>query len=158
MTSVDAMASGYGLGADEGERRSWMGEPTVLKATGNETGGRYAIAEIVSTPEGFVPLHVHHREDEAFVVLDGEVAFTIADRTFVTGPGGFAFGPRDVPHRYEVRTPSARMLMIFSPAGFEGFIRETSTPVDAIGASEAEDLDLELIADAAARYGAEMLD
>lgn len=158
MTSAEAMPTGYWLGADEGERRSWMGEPTVLKATGDQTAGRYTIAEIVSTPEGFVPLHVHHREDEAFVVLDGEVAFTIADRTFETGPGGFAFGPRDVPHRYQVRTPSARMLMIFSPAGFEGFIRETSTPTDVLETLVPDDLDLDLIAAAAARYGAEVLE
>ena len=47
----------------------------MLKATGQATGGLYAVAEIITTPEGLVPLHVHHREDEAFFVLDGEVTF-----------------------------------------------------------------------------------
>ena len=135
-----------------------MGEPTVLRATGEQTKGHYAMAEIVSTPEGFVPLHVHHREDEAFFVLEGEVTFTIGDRTIDAGPGDFAFGPRDVPHRYTVRTPSARMLMVFSPAGFEGFIRETSEPLDRPAPRLVQDVDIERVLEAAARYGAEVLE
>jgi quercetin dioxygenase-like cupin family protein len=134
-----------------------MGEPTVLRATGEQTKGHYAMAEIVSTPDGFVPLHVHHREDEAFFVLEGEVAFNIGDRTIDAGPGDFAFGPRDVPHRYAVKTPSARMLMLFSPAGFEGFIRETSEPLDA-ALDMSQDIDIERVLAAAARYGAEVLE
>jgi hypothetical protein len=77
---------------------------------------------------------------------------------FEAGPGGFAFGLRDVPHRYEVTTPSARMLMMFSPAGFEGFIRATSQPTDSLETVVPDDLDLELIMEAASRYGAEMLE
>lgn len=156
--SQQASMLGLGLARDGGERLSWMGEPTLLKVTGERTGGHYAMAEIISTPQGFVPLHVHHREDEAFFVLDGEVTFTVGDDVFETGPGGFAFGPRDVPHRYEVTTPSARMLMLFSPAGFEGFIRATSQPTDSLETVVPDDLDLELIMEAASRYGAEMLE
>ncbi len=148
-------AHGYGLDGEGGERLWWMGEPTLLKITGLQTGGSYALAEIVSTPEGFVPLHVHRREDEAFYVLDGEVTFTVGEEMIEAGPGSFVFGPRDVPHRYTVTTPSARMLMLFSPAGFEGFIRETSSSVDAEVTGE---LDLDQIVEAAARYGAEMLE
>lgn len=149
---------GFGVQPDGGERLSWMGEPTLLKLTGAQTGGLYAVAEIVSTPEGFVPLHVHHREDEAFFVLDGEVTFTIGAETVEAGPGSFAFGPRDVPHRYTVATPSARMLMLFSPAGFEGFIRETSESLGPLETPVPAELDIELILETAARYGAEMLE
>ena len=151
-------ARGFGLGPDGGERLSWMGEPTMLKATGQDTGGLYAVAEIISTPEGLVPLHVHHREDEAFFVLDGEVTFSIGEDVFDAGPGGFAFGPRDVPHRYTVRSARARMLMVFSPAGFEGFIRETSEPSDSLDTVTLDDIDFDLIVAAADRYGAEVLE
>jgi hypothetical protein len=39
------------------------------------------------------------------------------------GPGGYAFGPRDIPHGFKVigDTP-ARMLILWSPAGFERFV------------------------------------
>jgi quercetin dioxygenase-like cupin family protein len=157
MTDLQAgdQVRGFGSAREGGEALSWMGEPTFLKLTGERSGGLYALAEIVSTPEGFVPLHVHHREDEAFYVLEGEVTFTIGGDVVEAGPGGFAFGPRDVPHRYTVITPSARMLMLFSPAGFEGFIRETSGPLEG---PVSEELDIDQIAEIAARYGSEMLD
>jgi quercetin dioxygenase-like cupin family protein len=114
-----------------GEQLLWLGEPTTIKITGEETDGHYALVEVECTPEGFVPLHVHHREDEAFYVVDGEITFRVGDETFDAGPGSFVFGPRGVPHAYTVNTPTARMLMQFSPAGFEGFIRATSGPAGA---------------------------
>jgi mannose-6-phosphate isomerase-like protein (cupin superfamily) len=156
-TPRPASSDGVLMAPEGGERLSWMGEPTLLKVTGAETEGRYALAEIITTPAGLVPLHVHHREDEAFFVLDGEVSFAIGEDTFDAGPGGFAFGPRDVPHRYTVRTPTARMLMLFSPAGFEGFIRETSEPTESLDTVVVDDIDLEQFMAVAERYGAEVL-
>lgn len=149
----------FTLAAGEGERLSWLGDPTVLKAISEHTQGRYAVAEIVSSPVSVVPMHVHHREDEAFYVLEGSVSFWLGPERIDLGPGGFAFGPRDVPHRYEVTSELARMLMVFSPGGFEGFIRETSHAVgDASAVPEPpEDLDLGLMLAAAERYGAEVL-
>ena len=157
QTGPRSASAGVTVAPDGGERLSWMGEPTLLKITGTQTENRYAMAEIITTPDGLVPLHVHHREDEAFYVLDGEVTFTIGDDTFDTGPGGFAFGPRDIPHRYTVQTPVARMLMVFSPAGFEGFIRETSERTDSLETVVLDDIDLDQIVTAAERYGAEVL-
>ncbi len=46
---------GFGLESDGGERLSWMGEPTMLKVIGQDTGGLYTVAEIITTPEGLVP-------------------------------------------------------------------------------------------------------
>ena len=143
------------LGRDEGERLNWMGEPTTIKVTGAETSGHYAIAEVISTPNGFVPLHVHHAEDEAFLIVDGEVDFTVGDQTFAAGPGAFVFGPRGVPHAYKVKTKQARIVMMFSPAGFEGFIRETSVPLDA-PVHEGE-MDMDALMATAARYNTEIL-
>lgn len=150
----------FALSTMEGERIDWMGDPTLLKITSASTGGLYAVAEIVSTPQSIVPLHVHHREDEAFYILDGEVDFWVGSDEVRAGPGAFVFGPRDLPHRYAVRSQSARMLMVFSPGGFEGFIRETGAPMDRPDATVSipEDVDLEMMLEVAARYGAEVLD
>jgi len=148
-------AGALALAPDEGERLFWLGEPAILKVTGAETGGHYAVAEVISTPEGFVPLHVHDNEDEAFLIMDGEVEFTVGGKTLPAGPGAFVFGPRGVPHSYRVKSASARIMMIFSPAGFENFIRETSVPLDK--AHEAGEPDMEGLMQAAARYGARIL-
>ena len=154
----EGRAAPFALATGEGEQLDWMGDPTVLKVTAEATGGRYSIAEVVSGPGSIVPLHVHHREDEAFWVLDGEIDFWVAGERIHAGPGSFVFGPRDVAHRYEVRSPSARLLMVFSPAGFEGFIRETSSPPSSTGSGPPTDDDLASMLAAAARYGAEVLE
>ncbi len=152
---LNELGSALAFGPGEGERLNWLGEPAILKVTGDETDGHYAIAEVTSTPDGFVPLHVHHAEDEGFFIIDGTVEFTVGDKSFTVGPGAFVFGPRGVPHAYKVKSAEARILMMFSPAGFEGFIRETSTPLDA-PPPEGEP-DFEALMQIAARYKAEIL-
>ena len=72
----------------------------------------------VTAPECETPLHVHHREDETFIVLEGEIEFNIGGQRIEAGPGTTVFGPRDVPHAYIVRKGPSRMLFLFTPAGF----------------------------------------
>lgn len=156
MASIDPQRV-YSLDSEGGERLLWMGEPTLLKATADETNGAYALAEVFANP-GEVPLHTHRHEDEAFYILEGEITFEVGDQTVEAGPGSFVFGPRGVPHRYTVTSPTARMLMLLSPAGFEGFIRATSVPTDTLErpAPDAVEIDWEKVASAAAAYGGEM--
>lgn len=151
-TANGALAFGPG----EGERLMWLGEPTIIKVSGAETSGHYAIAEVISTPDGFVPLHVHNAEDEAFLIVEGEVEFTVGDRRFTVGPGAFVFGPRGVPHAYKVKSAEARIMMMFSPAGFEQFIRETSFPLD--GPAPEDEMDMDAFVATAARYGATIVE
>src|ERR1700712_3177669 len=44
------------------------------------------------------PLHVHHREDEWFYVIEGSVTFWVGGQVFEAGPGAFVYGPRETPH------------------------------------------------------------
>ncbi len=112
----------------EGEARWWFAALAVIRLTGAQTGGGLSIIEITEPPGAEGPLHVHHREDEAFWILDGHVTFEVGDATIEAGAGDVAFGPRDVPHRYTVGPDGARMLFIMTPAGFEGLVRDMSVP------------------------------
>lgn len=159
MTTTDANRA-YGLDLEDGERLLWMGEPTLLKATAAETNGAYSLAEVYAN-EGEVPLHSHEHEDEAFYVLEGEITFEIGDRVVEAGPGSFVFGPRGVPHRYTVTSPGgARMLMLFSPAGFERFIRATSVPATTLERPDPSEIDIDWdqVGEAAAAYGGRLLE
>lgn len=119
------------LRAQQGEAYWWTGELAILKATGAETGGHLALAEILA-PEGVqIPLHVHEREDEGFWLLEGEVTFHVDGSTIRARPGDFVLGPRGVPHTYEVERGPARLLFLFAPAGFEAFIRASGEPARA---------------------------
>jgi hypothetical protein len=71
---------------------------------------------------------VHHNEDEAFWVLEGELTFEVGEEMIKASPGSFLFGPKDFPHRYTVESGPARTLFLLSPAGFEEFNYATSEP------------------------------
>ena len=107
-------------------------------AVGEQTGGAYALIETANDPNTGVRLHVHEREDETWLVLEGEYVFQVGDRTFHARPGDYVFGPRSVPHRYGNQTQSlARALIMVTPAGFEGFWRESARLGSDLRAHEA---------------------
>jgi quercetin dioxygenase-like cupin family protein len=105
-----------------------------VKATADETGGAMSVFDTRLTPAANPPLHRHDGEDESFFVLEGELAFFLGDGatpTTVAGPGDFVFGPRGVPHRFEVRTAEARVLVVTTPGGAERFFRAAGEPAAA---------------------------
>ena len=104
----------------EGEALWWFGVLATIKATAEQTDGRYALVEILA-PDGYGSvLHVHHQEDEGFYILEGEMTFYVGEQTIKAHPGSFLFGPKDVPHAFTVDSGPARLLFVFSPAGLEG--------------------------------------
>ena len=114
--------------AGEGEARWWFGALVELKATAADTGGQMTILEVTEPPGMKAPLHVHHRDDEAFWVLEGDVTFEVGDTTIAASAGDYVFGPRDIPHRFTVGDQGCRMLFILIPGGIEDVIRATSEP------------------------------
>lgn len=107
----------------------FLGALTLVKATGETTTGAFALIEQL-IPAGFAsPYHVHHLEDEAFYILEGQVAFVRDGGWFHAGPGGYVYGPREIPHGFKVEgsTP-AKILLLTAPAGFERFVIEMSEP------------------------------
>jgi hypothetical protein len=74
------------------------------------------------------PLHVHHREDEWFYIIEGNLTFWVGGRTIEASPGSFVYGPRDIPHTLTVNSPKARFLLVAEPAGFENFMRTLAVP------------------------------
>jgi mannose-6-phosphate isomerase-like protein (cupin superfamily) len=75
------------------------------------------------------PLHIHHEEDETFLVLEGEMTIFVGDERIECGPGDFVFGPKGVPHAFLVRSEQAEFLVTFTPAGIENFFAEVAVPV-----------------------------
>ena len=92
------------------------------------TGGKLSVFQS-TMPEGFgPPRHIHTREDEVFLVLDGEVWFDVDGQHLVAGPGASIYMPRGVPHTFRVKSPVARLLGIMSPGAFEQLFRNLSIP------------------------------
>jgi uncharacterized cupin superfamily protein len=59
-------------------------------------------------------LHVHHSDDEAWHVLDGELTFRYGDRIETVGSGMTVFVPADVAHTYTAGS-DARYLIVLTP-------------------------------------------
>jgi quercetin dioxygenase-like cupin family protein len=112
--------------------RWWFNALAVIKATADTTNGQLTIVEMTEPPGAQEPLHVHHREDETFYVLEGSATLYVGDETIEVRAGDVAFGPRDVPHRYDVGPDGCRMLFICTPGGFERLVREMSRPAESL--------------------------
>jgi quercetin dioxygenase-like cupin family protein len=103
------------------------GVGVVFKIDGEDTGGALSIVEHPFEVGALVPPHVHNREDEYSIVLEGEIGFRSNDREVVLGPGGYIIKPRGEVHAmWNAGSTPARMIEIISPAGFENFFRELS--------------------------------
>ncbi len=155
--STTTYAEAIALGPGDGDRRWWFGELATVKLTSAQTGGAFSLVEVIAPAGLEVPLHVHHGEDETFVIVSGIVHFEVGGREVEAGSGAVLFAPRDVPHRYTVGDEEATMLFLFSPGGFEGFVYESSVPAAGAGLPPADvgpPADVVRIAEA---YGAEIL-
>jgi quercetin dioxygenase-like cupin family protein len=147
----------------EGEALWWLGMLATIKATGEQTGGRYSLVEVLA-PDGYGSvLHVHHQEDEGFYILEGELTFYVGEETIKARHGSYLFGSRDVPHAFTVDSGPAKLLFVFSPAGLEGLIREMGEPARSLTVppqpeAPPDEAEMERLAEIGARYGAESLE
>jgi quercetin dioxygenase-like cupin family protein len=155
--SSEQAAKAINLGPGEGEALWIVGDTMRLKATAAETGGRFTFLENLTAPGGGPPPHRHTREDEAFYVLDGEFEILLGDETISAKPGAFVFVPRGTLHRFHnVSATPSRILVMFTPAGMEGFFAEAGAPA---GEGEPPPLgpeEIERTERAAPRYGMEV--
>jgi mannose-6-phosphate isomerase-like protein (cupin superfamily) len=125
---------------------------------GDASGGTLALAEERGRRGDMPPLHVHHRDDEAFYVMDGELSLFVAGEQLSLGPGQAALAQRGVPHAYRVESEEARWLVITTPAGFESFVREVAEPAPGEELPPAgRPHDPAVLARAAAKVGIEIL-
>jgi uncharacterized RmlC-like cupin family protein len=104
-------------------------------------------------------LHVHHREDEAFWILDGEVTLQVGDETIEASAGDYAFGPREIPHRYTAGSNGCRMLFICTPGGFEGLVMDMSEPAASrtLPPQTEQPPDMEWVQSIARKHGCDLL-
>jgi len=92
--------------------------------------------------------HMHSREDEYSIVLEGQIGFRSDDREVVLGPGGYIIKPRGQMHAmWNAGDGPGRIIEIIIPGGFESYFRELADLL-AAGAS-----DTVAFAELAAQYG-----
>ena len=126
----------------------------AVLATASDTDGVLGAIEVESPGGAVPPLHVHHREDEAFYVLEGDYSLFVGDEVINASPGVWVWGPRGVPHGYVIHSEHGRHLSLTMPGGFEAFFEEVSAFATPSADPQNE---LTRMAAVAARYGVELL-
>jgi len=144
-------------GLKQGDARWFFGMLATVRATAADTNGQYTLLEVVAPPGLEAPLHVHHTEDESFLVLEGDAVLYVGDERIEATAGEFAFGPREVPHRFVVGPAGARMLWVITPAGFESLVEAASVPAETMTPPPPEVVPPENAAEIVTRYGNEIL-
>ena len=143
----------------EGEARWWFEALAEIRLTADQTGGALSVVEVTEPPGAAAPLHVHHREDETFVILEGEVTFEVGGAAVSAASGDVVFAPRGIPHLYSVGPAGCRMLFVTNPGGFEALVREMSVPAATRTLPPPSDAppDMEMVAAVATAHGCELL-
>jgi quercetin dioxygenase-like cupin family protein len=141
-------------------REVWFfGQPLEIKVTTEQTGGDYAVTEAVAAPGYGPPPHIHHREAEGVYVIEGELRFTVGERQ-IDGPAGtFVHIPKGATHSWtNVGPQPARLLTLYTPAGFEKLIETLGEPIIDPQAGPTETLDPAQLREAGHAYGLEIPD
>jgi quercetin dioxygenase-like cupin family protein len=127
-TSSERSKLGYGLREEEGEDFWLFGALTTIKISAEDTAGQYCVIDVEVPPGVGSPWHVHRDEDEWFFVHEGECEVYIGDAHLTLTAGGFAFGPKGVPHTFFGGPNGGKMLVWAEGRKFEGLLREIAEP------------------------------
>lgn len=106
----------------------------ALRADSAKTAGQLGITECWAERGHCSPMMIHSREDDGYLVIEGELTVWInGNPPLAYGPGGFAWVPRGTEQAYAVSSPSAHFLCINTPGGFESFFVNMGAPDDGDG-------------------------
>jgi mannose-6-phosphate isomerase-like protein (cupin superfamily) len=105
-------------------RTSW-GEESRIRIGPADSGGQLTILDY-RAPAGFgPPRHFHHREDEVFELIEGQVVVWTPNLSFVLAPGDLVLLPKLSPHTWRAYGPQGiRFTVMVTPSGFERFFQE----------------------------------
>jgi quercetin dioxygenase-like cupin family protein len=139
---------------DAGPEVLWMpgGVRTEVHLRSEDTSGAFCLLLDEPPTRWRLGPHRHLREAETVHVLGGEFEMVIEGERVRAGEGRTIHVPKGALHEGGNVGPEAgRRLVIFSPAGVEGFFLEVGAP------SPDADIDWRAVAEAAERHGWEVL-
>lgn len=116
--------------AREGKTLAIAGGNYRIVITGAQTGGAYAVIEMLVPPGGGPGPHAHAGFRESFYVLEGEVEFKSQEGSFVAQKGSFINIPLGgMVHCFKNKTGAvAKLLCTVVPAGLEDFFAALGQP------------------------------
>jgi quercetin dioxygenase-like cupin family protein len=144
---------GYVLGPAEGEHLIHFRDRgnISIKASAATGSNNFALGTQQVTRGAGIPVHRHIEMEEAFYVLEGGGTFLLDDVPHVFERGATIFIPKNSWHGFANPGHELLLLWIVSPAGLDGFFRETCSPPGV----PPKQLSSEQIKEIARKYGTE---
>ena len=106
----------------------YMGGLMTFLAEIKDTGGTFAVMELLSKGGNELPPHLHEREDEWLHILEGEIEAYVDGEAFEISSGESIFLPKLRPHAWSIKSPRLRALIVVQPAGLEQYFRAIGGP------------------------------
>ena len=121
---MTAIGQGVILGAGEGRRVGVALDTLTFKGAGE--ADRFTVVEYeAAAGMPGPPPHIHHANEEAFYILDGELDFMLEGETVRLRRGAFALVPRGAAHTFaNAGSGAARWIGIFAPGHYEQLVEE----------------------------------
>ena len=111
---------------------SIVGDSYKTLISGEDTGGAFAVIDMLISPGGGPGPHAHAAMEESFYVVDGEIEVKSEFGTYIAGKGTFINIPKGgVVHSFKNKTENmAHMICYVVPSGLEAFFKEVGIPVE----------------------------
>jgi mannose-6-phosphate isomerase-like protein (cupin superfamily) len=109
---------------EQEEILSVSGNDITVKIEGNKTNNAYSLFELSVPPAVGAGLHIDKDWDEFWHVMEGTFAFTLNGEQIELNAGGFAYGPKGIPHSFKnVGETTGKLVMLTKPSGLEKFFK-----------------------------------
>ena len=121
------------VAAQGGPSVSVLGDTYRIIIGGEQTGGAYALVDMLIPPKGGPGPHSHAIFQEAFYIIDGEIKVITKEKVYTTPKGSYVNIPFKGPvHKFTNETDkTAHILCFTTPAGMEKMFLEIGKPVTA---------------------------
>jgi len=100
------------------------GNTITVRIGGKQTDDAYSVFELSVPPNVGAGLHIDKDWDEWWHVMEGTFAFTLNGEQIELSAGGFAYGPKGIPHSFKnVGEATGKLVMLTMPSGLEKFFK-----------------------------------
>lgn len=114
-------------------RSRWYGPNLFTFLTrAEETNGVFAVLRCTLRRGFEPPKHVHTKEEESYVILDGEIIYELGDKHIHAKTGDYVHLPRNISHKFRLLSETVTLLLIITPGGFEQLFWEFSKPAESM--------------------------
>ena len=110
--------------AGQQETLSVSDNTITVMVGGEQTDDAYSVFELSVPPNVGAGLHIDKDWDEFWHVMEGTFAFTLNGEQIELSAGGFAYGPKGIPHSFKnAGETTGKLVMLTRPSGLEKFFR-----------------------------------